>query len=59
MNTKRVRIMEELKDFRFLFDKQPPAFVFFFLVLISIGLLLLLAWSMKAPKVYTIQIRGW
>lgn len=57
MDGKRVRTMEELKDSRLLFDKQPPAFGFFFL-LIFVSFLLLLAWSMKAPKVYTIQTQG-
>lgn len=58
MDGKRVRTMEELKDSRLLFDKQPPAFGFFFLLLIFVSFLLLLAWSMKAPKVYTIQTQG-
>ena len=50
--------MEELRDCHILFDKQPPAFGFFFLIIISIFLILLLAWSIKTPKVYTIQAQG-
>ena len=58
MSTKNARTMEEVKDSRLLFDKQPPAFGFFFLILIFASLLLLLAWSMKVAKVYTIQTQG-
>lgn len=53
--SKRVKALEELKDSRLLFDKNPPAFGYAFILVITIFLLAAVVWSIKTPKIYTIE----
>lgn len=55
---KRVKTLESLKDSRILFDKQPPAFGYFLIIIMVIFLCLAFWWSIRTPKVYIIQAQG-
>ena len=57
MNNK-VKSLEELKDSRLLFDKNPPAFGYMFIFTVTVFLVVAVIWSIKAPKIYTIQAQG-
>ncbi|MBQ3558882.1 MAG: HlyD family efflux transporter periplasmic adaptor subunit [Agathobacter sp.] len=55
---KRIHTLEQLKDSRFLFDKQIPAFGYMLIVIVAVFLGGAVVWSMNTPKVYTIQAQG-
>lgn len=55
---KRVKSLEDLKDSRILYDKQPPAFGYLFILIVGVFLCAALIWSMKTPKIYMIQAQG-
>ncbi len=54
----KVKNLDELKDSRLLFDKEPPAFGYFFILIVTIALAVVIIWSMKTPKKYIIQAQG-
>lgn len=56
--SKSVKTMEELTDSRLLYDKDPPAFGYMIVVIISIFLITAVYASSKVPKYYTIQAQG-
>lgn len=53
-----VKSLDSLKDSRILFDKQPPAFGYFLILIVGVFLCLALVWSVRTPKMYTIQAQG-
>lgn len=53
-----VKSLESLKDSRILYDKQPPAFGYFLILIVGVFLCLALVWSVRTPKMYTIQAQG-
>lgn len=53
-----VKSLDSLKDSRILFDKQPPAFGYFLILIAGVFLCLALVWSVRTPKMYTIQAQG-
>lgn len=53
-----VKSLDSLKDSRILYDKQPPAFGYFLILIVSVFLCLALVWSVRTPKMYTIQAQG-
>lgn len=55
---KTVRSLDTLKDSQLLFDKEPPAFGYLLILIVGVLLCLALVWSIKTPKVYTIQVSG-
>ena len=56
--SKKIKSLEELKDSRLLFDKNPPAFGYMFIFTVTVFLVVAVIWSIKAPKIYTIQAQG-
>lgn len=55
---KKIKTIEELKDSRLLFDKNPPAFGYAFILVVTAFLVVAVIWSIKTPKIYTIQAQG-
>lgn len=55
---KQIKTLEELRDSRLLFDKNPPAFGYILITILWAFLLFALAFSIKTPKIYTIQAQG-
>lgn len=53
-----VKSLDSLKDSRILYDKQPPAFGYFLILIVGVFLCLALVWSVRTPKMYTIQAQG-
>lgn len=45
--------------FRILFDKNPPAFGYILITVVAVFLIVAVVWSIKTPKVYTIQAQGY
>lgn len=41
--------------FRILLDKNPPAFGYILITVVAVFLIVAVVWSIKTPKVYTIQ----
>lgn len=54
----RIKNLELLKDSRILYDKNPPAFGYLLIIIVSIFMCFALGWSIYTPKVYTIQAKG-
>lgn len=55
---KQIKTLEELRDSRLLFDKNPPAFGYILITIVGAFLLFALAFSVKTPKIYTIKAQG-
>lgn len=55
---KTVKSLDSLKDSRILFEKQPPAFGYILILIVTIFMCIALVWSIHTPKVYTIQAHG-
>lgn len=55
---KKVRTIDELKDSRIMFEKNPPAFGYFLILICLVFLTLAIGWSIKTPKNYIIQAPG-
>lgn len=56
--SKRVKSLDEIRESRLLFDKNPPAFGYILITVIAIFMTIAVVWSTKASKVYTIQAQG-
>lgn len=41
-----------------MFDKEPPAFGYFLILIVGVFLCLILVWSIRTPKMYMIQAQG-
>lgn len=55
---KQMKTMEQLKDSRLLFEKKLPAFGYMILLIVTIALVGVVLWSMKAHKPYMIISQG-
>jgi multidrug resistance efflux pump len=55
---KKVKTLDELKDSRIMFDKNPPAFGYFLILIVTIFCAVAVVWSIYTPKTYTIQASG-
>lgn len=55
---KDIKSLENLKDSQILFDKSPPLFGYLLILIFCFFLGLAIIWSIKTPKVYTIQAQG-
>ena len=55
---KTVKSLDSLKDSQILYDKQPPAFGYILILIVGVFLCLALIWSIRTPKMYTIQAQG-
>lgn len=55
---KQIKTMDQLKDSRLLYEKTLPFFGYMMIIIISILLLDVLIWSIKAPKTYMINSSG-
>ena len=56
--SKRVKSLDEIRESRLLFDKNPPAFGYILITVVAIFMTIVVVWSTKASKVYTIQAQG-
>lgn len=55
---KNTKTLDSLKDSRILYDKEPPAFGYLLVLIVGFFLLLAIVWSVRTPKMYTIQAQG-
>jgi membrane fusion protein, peptide pheromone/bacteriocin exporter len=55
---KQIKNIQEIKDSRILFDKNPPAFGYLFIAIVGVFILLAIIFAIKTPKVYTIKTNG-
>lgn len=55
---KKIKTIDELKDSQIMFDKNPPAFGYFLILICMIFVSLAIVWSIKTPKNYIIQASG-
>lgn len=56
--SRRVKSLDEIRESRILFDKNPPAFGYILITVVTVFLIVAVVWSIKTPKVYTIQAQG-
>ena len=54
----RILDIDSIKDSRLLFDREPPGFGYFFIVIITAFLAGTVVWSIFTPRIYTIQASG-
>lgn len=54
----QIKTMASLKDSRIMFDKEPPAFGYIIILIVGAFLVAAIVWSIKTPKIYTIQSQG-
>nr|WP_317352656.1 hypothetical protein [uncultured Agathobacter sp.] len=57
--SRRVKSLDEISESRILFDKNPPAFGYILVTVVAAFLIVAVVWSIKTPKVYTIQAQGY
>lgn len=55
---KQMKTMEQLKDSRLMFEKKLPAFGYIILLIVTLSLVGIVLWSMKAHKPYMIISQG-
>ena len=55
---KKIKTLEELKDSRIMFDKNPPGFGYMLIIVLTIFIALAVVWSIRTPKLYIIQATG-
>lgn len=55
---KKTITLEELRDSRILFEKNPPWFGFAILLIMALSFVTGVIWSIKTPKIYTIKAQG-
>ena len=58
MATKRYKTLAQLKDSQLLYDKNPPAFGLWMILIVLAAIIIALIWSMFAPKTYVIKSQG-
>lgn len=56
--SRSVKSLDEIRESRILFDKNPPAFGYILITVVAVFLIVAVVWSIKTPKVYTIQAQG-
>ena len=57
--SRRVKSLDEISESRILFDKNPPAFGYILVTVVAAFLIVAVVWSIKTPKVYTLQAQGY
>lgn len=55
---KRIKTVDELRDSRIMFDKNPPAFGYFLIIVFFLFVVAAVGWSIRTPKNYIIQATG-
>ncbi|WP_026515085.1 HlyD family secretion protein [Butyrivibrio sp. LB2008] len=55
---KNIKTIDEFRDSRILYDKEPPAFGYMIIILIAIICIAAIIWSIRTPKTYVIQASG-
>lgn len=58
MAVKRYKTLAQLKDSQLLYDKNPPAFGLWMILIVLAAVIIALVWSMFAPKTYVIKSQG-
>lgn len=56
--SRQIKTLQQMKDSRLLFDKQPPLFGYILILVVGAFMCLALLWSINTSKVYTIQAQG-
>lgn len=56
--SKQIKTLQQMKDSRILFDRQPPLFGYILILVVGMFMCLALLWSIRTSKVYTIQAQG-
>ena len=56
--SKKIKSLDEIRESRILFEKNPPAFGYILIIVVTIFLVIALIWSMKVSKIYIIQAQG-
>ena len=56
--SRRVKSLDEIRESRILFDKNTPAFGYILITVVAVFLIVAVVWSIKTPKVYTIEAQG-
>ncbi|SCY51131.1 Multidrug resistance efflux pump [Butyrivibrio hungatei] len=54
----KIKTIDELRDSRIMYDKEPPAFGYAIVILVAFICLAALVWSVRTPKTYVIQASG-
>jgi multidrug resistance efflux pump len=55
---KQFKTMEQLKDSRLLYEKNPPVFGYILIIIITLLLAAVIVWSIYTPKIYMINSTG-
>lgn len=55
---KTVKSLDSLKDSRILYDKPNPYFGYLIILIVGVFLCFAFVWSIRTPKIYTIQAKG-
>lgn len=55
---KKIKTIDELRDSRIIYDKEPPAFGYAIIILIALICTAAVIWSIRTPKTYVIQASG-
>ena len=53
-----IKSIEDIKDSRIVYEKNPPSFGYFFIAIITFLLAVTIVWSVKTNKVYEVVARG-
>ncbi len=56
--SKTIKDIEQLKDSRIMFEKDPPQFGYLLISIFTVFSVLAIVWSIKTPKTYIIQAQG-
>lgn len=56
--SRQIKTLQQMKDSRLLFNKQPPLFGYILILVVGAFMCLALLWSINTSKVYTIQAQG-
>lgn len=57
--SRRVKSLDEISESRILFDRNSPAYGYILITVVAAFLIVAVVWSIKTPKVYTIQAQGY
>ena len=54
--SRSVKSLDEIRESRILFDKNPPAFGYILITVVTVFLIVAVVWSIKTPKTLTLKI---
>ena len=53
-----IKTLDNLKDSRIMFDREPPPFGYLIIILVVLFLTMTIIWSIRTPKIYTVKAQG-